>query len=137
MEKNKIDTRVQKWMKYREEILENKNIGESLVNTDPKFKIQYNNLLSIFSNIDFFEDNDENFFLKIDSVDLKTQTKILEIDKILEEINIKERAKGRESIKKIKYDLNEYNKFIEKYFFDEYNNENSVKITKIDLGKKV
>lgn len=137
MEKNKIDTRVQKWMKYREEILENKNIGESLVNTDPKFKIQYNNLLSIFSNIDFFEDNDENFFSKIDSVDLKTQTKILEIDKILEEINIKERAKGRESIKKIKYDLNEYNKFIEKYFFDEYNNKNSVKITKIDLGKKV
>ena len=48
-----------------------------------------------------------------------------------------EPAKGRESIKKIKYDLNEYNKFIEKYFFDEYINENSVKITKIDLGKKV
>ena len=122
-------------MKYREEILENKNIRESLTNTNIELKKQYKKLSAIFYNIDFFEN--DNFLSRIDSADLKTQLKIDEIDELLETVNNIEKRSGKKNVEKI-YNHNKYDKFIFKYFDNEYNKNgenDKIKITKIDLGK--
>jgi hypothetical protein len=122
-------------MKYREEILENKNIRESLVNTDPEFKKQYDKISTIFHNIDFVEN--ENFHSRIDSVDLKTQMKIDEVDKLLTSVNNNEKRSGKKNDEK-NYNTNKYDKFIAKYFVDEIKKEDGlgkIKVTKIELGK--
>ena len=120
-------------MKYREEILENRNIRESLTNTNPELKKQYKKLSAIFYNIDFFENDD--FLSRIDSVDLKTQLKINKIDKLLEDVNNIEKRSGKKNVEKI-YNHNKYDNFISKYFDNEYSkNDDKIKVTKIDLGK--
>ncbi|MGL6125140.1 MAG: hypothetical protein ACRC1F_01470 [Metamycoplasmataceae bacterium] len=131
------ETRVKKWMKYREEILENQNIRESLINTNKEFQKQYNKLSTIFHNIDFI-DSKNNFHSKIDSIDLNTQKRIDEINKNLETINKIERISGKKNEEK-NYNCNKYDKFIKKYFAKEQQLKSdelsNIKVTKIDLGK--
>jgi hypothetical protein len=122
-------------MKYREEILENKNIRESLVNTNGEFKKQYDKITTIFHNIDF--DQNENTVSRIDSIDLKTQLKIAEIDKLLISVNNIEKRSGKKNDEK-NYNCNKYDKFIAKYFVDEIKKDDEldkIKVTKIELGK--
>ncbi len=129
------ETRVKKWMKYREEILENKNIRESLANTNEDFKKQYEKISTIFHNVDFIEN--ENFLSRIDSIDLKTQFKIDEIDKLLNFVNKIEKRSGKKNDEK-NYNTNKYDKFIAKYFVNEIKSEDElgkIKVTKIELGK--
>lgn len=136
MSKNREQTRIQKWMKYREEILENKNIRESLIHTNNDFKNQYTKLSSIFHNVDFLDDEKGNFLSKIDSIDLRTHKKIKDINKHLEDIINKERARSSINIAEMNYNLKKYNVFLKKYFKDEKDNI-KVTVKKIDLGKKV
>ncbi|MGL5205559.1 MAG: hypothetical protein ACRC7B_01435 [Metamycoplasmataceae bacterium] len=130
------ETRVKKWMKYREEILENQNIRESLINSNKEFNKQYKKLSTIFHNTDFLNSKN-NFHSRIDSIDVKTQSRMDEINKNLEQINNIERRSGKKADEK-NYTCNKYDKFIQKYFAaeqtdsDEFSN---IKITKIDLGK--
>lgn len=123
-------------MKYREEILENKNIRESLIHTNNDFKNQYTKLSSIFHNVDFLDDEKGNFLSKIDSIDLRTHKKIKDINKHLEDIINKERARSSINIAEMNYNLKKYNVFLKKYFKDEKDNI-KVTVKKIDLGKKV
>lgn len=130
------ETRVKKWMKYREEILENQNIRESLIHTNEEFNEQYKKLSTIFYNVDFI-DSKNNFHSRIDSIDLKTQFKIDEINKNLENVNNIERRSGKKSEEK-NYNCKKYDKFIQKYFAEEQIKSeelNNIKVTKIDLGK--
>ncbi|MGL5732933.1 MAG: hypothetical protein ACRCXE_02605 [Metamycoplasmataceae bacterium] len=130
------ETRVKKWMKYREEILENQNIRESLIHSNKEFNKQYKKLSTIFHNIDFLNAKN-NFHSRIDSVDLKTQLRIDEINKNLENINNIERRSGMKAEEK-NYNCNKYDKYIKKYFAAEQTNSDefsNMKVTKIDLGK--
>ncbi|MGL4251933.1 MAG: hypothetical protein ACRDCJ_01110 [Metamycoplasmataceae bacterium] len=130
------ETRVKKWMKYREEILENQNIRESLINSNNEFKEQYKKLSTIFHNIDFLNAKN-NFHSRIDSVDVKTQLRIDEINKNLENINNIEKRSAKK-VEEKNYTCHKYDKFIKKYFAAEETNSDEfsdIKITKIDLGK--
>jgi len=127
----KQETRIKKWMKYREEILENKNIRKSLLNTNKDFNYQYKKLSSIFHNIDFLDNQSDNFMSRIDSIDLNTQNKIIEIDEKLEKINNKERIRSGKN----NYNSGTYNSFIKKYFTNEYNKKHIIQVTNIVLEK--
>ncbi|MGL5205053.1 MAG: hypothetical protein ACRC9F_02700 [Metamycoplasmataceae bacterium] len=130
------ETRVKKWMKYREEILENQNIRESLIHSNKEFNKQYKKLSTIFHNIDFL-DGKSNFHSRIDSIDLKTQLRIDEIEKNLENINTIEK-RSVIKVEEKNYNSNKYDKFIKKYFVAEQTNVDEfskIKVRKIDLGK--
>lgn len=134
----KHGTRVEKWMKYRESILENQNIRESLINTNKDFNQQYKKLSTIFHNVDFLNNKQEEFLSKIDSIDLGTQEQITEINKHLSEVNEIERKRTSEKNEEKKYNSNTYDKFIKDYFPNEYNKQeetDKIKVTKIALRK--
>ncbi len=138
---NNPETRIQKWMEYRDEILENKNIRESLINTNEEFKNQYQKISDIFVGIDFLSNKNNMSSSRIDLIDLKSEKRILEIDKHLEDINIRERAMRNRNIENITYNLKKYCLFIKKYFANEYSGgcskDDDIKVTKINLKRKI
>lgn len=132
------ETRINKWKKYRQDILENTNIEESIINSDRKLK----SLMSKI-NININEINTQDSKIKKHKiVSYKEEKEEDQINDLLQNILANENMKAKKQVNK-EYNSHSYDEKINSLFSEFKSNktsseinENEIKITKIVLDSE-